>query len=266
MLNWNRWAMVAAAILLSSAADATPTAREIMQAVNDRDDGDHAQMEMEMRLIDKNRKVRTRNMRRWAQDRGEDSYSLLFFLTPSDVKNTGFLTYDYDQSGKDDDQWLYLPALRKTKRIANDDKSGSFMGSDFNYSDMTDPDLDDYTFTVMKETQVREHPVWQIKAVPKSAEIIKEIGYKQSVLFVRQDNYVVVRAVRWLEKRGRLRYLDVKQLEQIDGIWTPLEVTMTTKQGKKIIHKTEINYSAVQYGETSDPGLFTVRRLEKGVQ
>lgn len=254
------------ALLFSSSVAAAPTAREIMDAVNARDDGDNAVMEMEMRLIDKRNKERVRKMRRWAQDRGEDSYSLLFFLSPSDVRNTGFLTYDYDAAGRDDDQWLYLPALRKTKRIANDDKSGSFMGSDFNYSDMTDPDLDDYTFTLMKETEVRGHPVWQIKAVPKAKETIEETGYTQSVLFVRQDNHVVVRAVRWLEKKGRLRYLDVKQLEQIDGIWTPLETTMTTKQGKKRLHKTIIRYHNVRYGQPLSEGMFTVRRLEKGAE
>ena len=62
----------------------------------------------------------------------------MFFLSPADVKDTGFLTYDYDEEGRDDDQWLYLPALKKTKRIASGDKSGSFMGSDFTYADMTD--------------------------------------------------------------------------------------------------------------------------------
>ncbi len=250
--------------VVAGAAFATPTAREIMEAVNDRDDGDNAVMQMEMRLIDKRGKERVRKLKKWSQDRGEDSYSLLFFLSPSDVKNSGFLTYDYDEPGKDDDQWLYLPALRKTKRIANDDKSGSFMGSDFNYSDMTDPDLDDYTFNLMKETEVKGHPVWQIKSVPKSKEIIKETGYRQSVVFVRKDNHVVVRAVRWLEKKGKLRYLDVKKLEQIDGIWTPTETTMTTKQGKRTQHKTVISYSSVKYDQDLDQGIFSVRRLEKG--
>lgn len=138
------------------------------------------------------------------------------------------------------------------------------MGSDFNYSDMTDPDLDDYTFTLMKETAVRGHPVWQIKSVPKNKAVIEETGYRQAVLFVRQDNYVVVRAVRWMEKKGRLRYLDIKKLEQIDGIWTPLETTMTTKQGKKVTHKTLIRYHDVRYGESLDREMFSVRRLEKG--
>ncbi|MBT3347101.1 MAG: outer membrane lipoprotein-sorting protein [Thiotrichales bacterium] len=245
-------------------AVAAPSARELMEAVNARDDGNNGLMEMEMILIDKKGKQRIRKLKKMSQDRGDDSYSLLFFLSPSDVKDTGFLTYDYDQSGKDDDQWLYLPALKKTKRIANDDKSGSFMGSDFNYSDMSDPDLDDYNFTLMKETKVHGNEVWQIKSVPKSKEIIEETGYRQSVVFVRKDNFVVVRAVRWMESKGKLRYLDLKKLEQIDGVWTPLETTMTTKEGKRTLHKTVIRYSKVRYNQELDESLFTVRRLEKG--
>jgi len=67
-----------------------------------------------------------------------------------------------------------------------------------------------------------------------------------------------------MEKKGRLRYLDIKKLEQIDGIWTPLETTMTTKQGKKVTHKTLIRYHDVRYGESLDREMFSVRRLEKG--
>ncbi len=261
-----RISTAAALLLVTSVTQAVTDARQIMERVNARDDGDNAAMEMEMRLIDRAGDERVRTMQRWAQDRGEDTYSLLFFLTPSEVRNSGFLTYDYDAAGKDDDQWLYLPALRKSKRIANDDKSGSFMGSDFNYSDMTDPDLDDYTFTLMKETKVRGHPVWQIKAVPKTDAVIRETGYRQSVVFVRQDNHVVVRAVRWLEKKGRLRYLDIKRLEQIEGIWTPLETSMTTKQGRETLHKTVIRYHNVRYNQPLQADRFTVRRLEQGAE
>ena len=150
--------------------------REIMERVNERETGDRSTSEMEMILIDKKGRKRVREIRSFGMEKGEDSLSLMFFLSPADVKNTGFLTFDYDASGKDDDQWLYLPALRKTKRIASGDKSGSFMGSDFNYSDMTSPDLDEYEYTLMKETKVRDKPVWQIKAVPKSKEEIEESG------------------------------------------------------------------------------------------
>ena len=102
--------------------------REIMEKVNARDVGDSSSGEMEMILIDKKGKKRIRKLKTFGGKKGKDSLSLMFFISPADVKNTGFLTYDYKKSGKDDDQWLYLPALRKTKRIAAGDKSGSFMG------------------------------------------------------------------------------------------------------------------------------------------
>ena len=108
-----------------------------MERVDARDDGDNATQDMEMILIDKNGNQRVREIRSLPPRRGEDTYSIMFFLSPADVKDTGFLTYDYDDDEKDDDQWLYLPALKKTKRIASGDKSGSFMGSDFSYADMT---------------------------------------------------------------------------------------------------------------------------------
>ena len=60
----------------------------------------------------------------------------MIFESPSDVQNTGLLSVDYD-GAKDDDQWLYLPSLHKATRISSGDKSGSFMGTDFTYSDMT---------------------------------------------------------------------------------------------------------------------------------
>ena len=186
------------------------TARQIMQFVDERDDGDHGSQDMEMILIDKRGNRRERTIRALARDVGEDEQSIMFFLAPADVKDTGFLTYDYDDPESGDDQWLYLPALKKTKRIASNDKSGSFMGSDFSYADMTDRDLDLYDYTLMQETEVNGAMVWQIEAIPNDEKEIDETGYTKSVLFVRQDNFVVVRAVYWVKKGKRLKYLDVK--------------------------------------------------------
>ena len=125
------------AFLATQPVLAEMSAREIMQAVEDREDGDNRVADMSMVLIDKNGDTRTRAIRSFDKDKGEDNQRIMFFLSPADVKDTAFLTYDYDEYEKDDDQWLYLPALRKSKRIASSDKSGSFMGSDFSYSDMT---------------------------------------------------------------------------------------------------------------------------------
>ncbi|MCH9046822.1 MAG: outer membrane lipoprotein-sorting protein [SAR324 cluster bacterium] len=240
-------------------------AREIMQKVNDRDDGDNQISEMKMTLIDRNNKRRVRQLKSFNKDKGKDELSIMFFVSPADVKGTGFLTYDYDESGKDDDQWLYLPALRKTKRIASSDKSGSFMGSDFNYSDLTERDLEDYDFTLMKEVAVEGHKTWQIQALPRSKDVADETGYSKSIMWVRQDIHMVVRSVGWVYKSRRLKYFQIKKLEQIDGIWVGTEMQMVTKEGRKTVHATVLNFDNVKFNQALDPAMFTVRRLEKGI-
>jgi hypothetical protein len=256
---------IAQALVTPAFAAETLSAREIMDRVEDRDDGDDGISDMEMILIDKRGQQRIRKMRTFSKDSGEDDYSLMFFLTPADVKDTGFLTYDYDDLDRDDDQWLYLPALKKTKRIAAGDKSGSFMGSDFNYSDMSSRALDRYDYTLMKETEVNGHKVWQIQGIPNTKEEINRTGYTKSIVFVRQDNFVVIRSVGWLKKGSRLRYFDVKTLEEIEGIWVATEMTMTTKKGKATLHKTVLKSSNVKFNQDLDLEDFSVRKLEKGL-
>ena len=240
--------------------------REIMEKVNARDTGDRSITEMEMILIDKKGNKRVRKLKTFGLEKGKDSLSLMFFLSPADVRNTGFLTFDYDESGKNDDQWLFLPALRKTKRIAAGDKSGSFMGSDLNYSDMTSPDLNLYEYTLMKETEVKGQKVWQIKSVPKTKAEAEKSGYSKSVVFIRQDNYVMIRGVRWVHKKKRNKYLDVRKLEKIDGIWVSTELHVTTKSGKKTLHKTILKQKNVHFNQDEvNEDLFSIRRLEKGL-
>lgn len=256
---------LALALPFSALAKDDPEARKIMQKVEDRDDGDNQENDMLMVLIDKNGDERVRKIHTFTKDFGEDTHRIMFFLHPPDVKDTGFLTYDYDDPDKDDDQWLYLPALRKTKRIATDDKSSSFMGSDLNYSDMTSRDLEDYDFTLVKEMEDRGHKVWLIQAVPRSDEVIDETGYEKSLVFVRQDNYYVVRAVHWVRDGGYLKYFDVKNLERIDGIWVATETHVTKKKGKVTEHKTVLKLENVVFRDEMDEDVFTVRRLEKGM-
>ena len=240
--------------------------REIMEKVNARDVGDRSISEMEMILIDKKGNKRVRKLKTYSLEHGKYSKSLKFFISPADVKNTGFLTYDYDEYGKDDEQWLFLPALRKTKRIAAGDKSGSFMGSDLNYSDMSSPHLDLYNYTLMKETEVKGQKVWQIKSVPKTKIEAEKSGYSKSVFFIRQDNYVMIRGVRWVYKKKRNKYLDVRKLEKIDGIWISTETHMTTKSGKKTLHKTILKENNIKFNQAEvNEDLFTIRRMEKGL-
>ena len=256
-------------ISLSSSILLAQSGFEIMQKVLDRDDGDNVITNMQMQLIDKNGHKRIRDMKTYSKDIGDDEKKLIFFLSPSDVRNTAFLTYDYADDDKDDDQWLYLPALNKTKRIPASDKDSSFMGSDFSYSDMTEPVLSDYNFKILKESIVKrksgKQKVWQIQVTPKTQEVIDETGYLKSVAYVRQDNYMVTRAKYWLKKAGRLKYMDVKKVENIDGIDVATITTMTTKKGKRTLHKTILIQSDVKMNQNLKEDLFKIRTIEKGL-
>jgi len=240
-----------------------PAARAIMQRVHDRDDGDNLSCTMEMTLIDRNGSERVRRLRQFAKDKGPDTLGLMFFLYPPDVERTGFLSWDYDDSDRDDDQWLYLPALHKTKRIASSDKSGSFMGSDLSYADLTKFNPKDYDYTLTQEGKVGEHKVWIIETIPRTQKTIDETGYKKSLLLVRQDNDVVVRSVAWL-KGEDLKYLDVKKLEQIEGIWVATEVHVAIKRNRETRHQTILRLTDVKFNQSLSEEFFSVRQLEKG--
>ena len=254
--------VVATALPVLAADD--PKAREIMTAVDEREDGDNQTSNMQMVLIDKRGKQRIRELRSFRKDKDPDELSMMFFLSPADVEDTGFLTYDFDDADRDDDQWLYLPALKKTKRIASSDKSGSFMGSDFSYADMTDRPLEKYEYQLLKEAELDGHPVWIIQSTPVDDDEIDETGYTKSVQFVRKDNYVVIQAKIWVKKGKRNKYMKVEELEQIDGIWVPTVMTMTTKKGKQTLHKTILRTSDVKFGQDLDFDMFSVRGLETG--
>jgi len=239
-------------------------ARAIMEKVDARDDGKTIEQDMYMILIDKSGNKRTRDIKSYSKDFGVDTHRIMFFKSPADVKNTSFLTFDYDKASRDDDQWLYLPALKKVKRIPSADKSGSFMGSDFSYFDMTDRDLENYDFKLLKETKVRGHKAWMIESTPRNRKVIKESGYSKTVAIVRQDNYVVVRAINYMTN-GKKKFLDLSKIHQQSGVWVVDEMSMTTKKGKSTLHKTELKFRNIKVNKSLSDDLFTTRRLEKGL-
>ena len=133
---------------------------------------------------------------------------------------------------------------------------------------MTLPDLEDYDFSFYekgKEAEVRGKKVWVIWSVPRAKNVIDETGYKKSLLFVRPDIDMVVRAIRWVKDGGYLKYADMRKLQQIDGIWVATDTLVTKKQGKKTVHKTILTLDNVKFNQNLDYDLFTIRRMEKGL-
>ena len=251
-------------LLLPMHVLAADSGQAIMARVDARDDGDNRTENITMTLIDKNGHERQRKLQSFRKDEGSNVRQLLFFQEPANVRNTGFLTYDYQDPNRDNDQWIYLPELYKTKRIASSDKSQPFMGSDFSYADMTRRILDEWDFKVLGEKEVRGTMTWLIEALPISNEVAKRYGYAKSVLFVHPEINMVIRAVHW-RTDGKLKYLDIASLEEIDGVWTATELDMRTVEGKETIHRTIMSFSNVRYNQGLDESIFTQRRLEKGL-
>ncbi len=255
---------IALALVTTSLVADDPKARAIMEKVDARDDGSTLDQDMQMILVNAKGKKRIRNMKSYTKDYGKDEHKVMFFKSPADVKNTGFLTYNYHDSSKSDDQWLYLPALKKVKRIPSSDKSSSFMGSDFSYFDMTKVSLDDYDFKMIKESKVRGKAVWVIESMPRSKKIVQESGYTKSIGMVRKDNYVVVRSIGFM-RGGKKKYLDVSRMHKQKGIWLTDEMSMTTKKGKKTLHKTILKFSNAKLNKPIADKEFSTLRLEKGI-
>ena len=241
------------------------TAREIMEKVDARDDGDNSTATLEMTLIDKRGGKRVRQVTVFTKDKGRGHAAHPVLPGPRRRRGTGFLTYDYYSGEKDDDQWLYLPELRKTKRIASSDKSGSFMGTDFSYADMTRRVLDEWTYKLLKEDEVRGEKVWLVEATARATRL------SATVTVTTNPSSSCARTSSWWcapctgsATAARLKYFDMKRLEQIDGIWMGTELDMKTTKGGETLHRTVMRFSNVKFNQKLDEGMFTVRRLEKG--
>jgi len=117
---------------------------------------------------------------------------IIKFLSPAEVKGTGILIHDYPE--KRDDMWIYLPALRKTRRIVSKEKSKSFMGSEFSNANMTAPGLDDFSYRLAGEEVVEGAPCYLIESLPLNEDLAEEYGYARSLSWVDKNTYLVYRS------------------------------------------------------------------------
>lgn len=240
------------------------SALDIMKQVDQKELGKTISTTTEMILIGNDGQRRKRIMQTYTKRQEKVTKKIIFFTSPQNVNGAALLTYDYLSKDRQDDQWVYLPALHRIKRISAGNRSGSFMGSDFSYGDMTQKSIDLYSYRLLKEQKLGENSVWVIEATPKDAETSKLYGYNKSLLIIRQDNFVVVRTVHWLDKNS-LKYSEVKKIEQYEGIWVPLEVHAKTVSNGKTIHQTILINKDIKLNQPIANDLFSKRRLEQGL-
>jgi hypothetical protein len=153
------------------------------------------------------------------------SKTLLRFIAPRDVENTGLLTWE--QRDGDDDQWLYLPSTGKVKRIVSSSKRNRFMGSDLAYEDLRPENLSLHRYTLTGSDSVDGHECFLVDATPASPRHAADSGYSRRRLWVRKDNYLTVKQ-EYYDKRGQLEKIGAaRQLVNIRAaMWRANEVEM----------------------------------------
>ena len=256
-----RTILTSLAALAFAATAFAQTGKEIAQRVKDRPDGDTRKTEMVMKLINKRGSVRERKLISYSIDEGKnkkDRKSMMFYSYPGDVKGTGFLTWDYDQVGKDDDKWLYLPAMKKTRRISGSSaKKDYFMGSDFTYDDMGSRNVDEDTHNLIGEETVDGHKCWKLESMPKDSRDI----YSKKIAWIRQDCLIPVK-VEFYDKMNNLhRRLEMSNIEKVDGFWVAKKMQMTNVQTE---HQTVLEFINPKYNVPLEEAKFNVTVLEKG--
>ncbi len=192
---------LAALVLAAYSVDAQNlSGRDIIKKVKDNPDGNTRYAKMNLVLEKANGSKRERKVESWAMDIGKDTKTMMTFTYPGDVKGTGFLTWNYDEIGKDDDKWLYMPALKKTRRISgSSSKTDYFMGTDFTYDDMGDRNLDEDTHKFLRKEKCGGFDCFVVESVPKDKREI----YSKKISWIRKDCFMTVK-VEFYDKLGKL--------------------------------------------------------------
>jgi outer membrane lipoprotein-sorting protein len=235
------------------------TGREIMEHVYYRSEGDDRTSELTMTLTNARGDERIRRIIQYSLETGAMEKSIMFFQFPADVKDTSFMSWSYDEAGRDDDQWIYLPALKKVKRISSDSKSDYFMGSDFTYDDLGDRHPANDTHKVMRTENVDGEDCFVIESLPKE----EEYQYSRTVSWVIKDKWIVLKKEFYDEDGDFLKSLLVNRYENIEGFWIILHSRMVNQQSG---HSTDMELKNVQLNSGISDRLFSERYMKRGIK
>lgn len=185
--------------------------------------------DMVMELRNKHGDKSTRTIRlKTLEVTGDGDKSMSIFDKPADVKGTAFLTYSH--AIKPDEQWLYLPALKRVKRINSKNKSGPFMGSEFAYEDLASQEVEKYTYKYIRDEKLNGVDCFVVERYPA----YKHSGYTRQVAWVNKDRYVAEKIEFYDRKNDLLKTLTNSGYQQyLDRYWRPDEMLMENHQTGK---------------------------------
>lgn len=232
------------------------TGQKIMENVYNIPKGNDIQGELTMTLTNSKGEKRVRKLKQYIKDDGNSEKKIMFFISPADVKGTSFMNWSYT-SGKDDDQWIFLPALKRTKRISSDDKGDYFMGSDFTYDDLGDRHPNEDNHILLKEENVNGVACYVVESKPKESGYM----YSKTITWVSKENFIGVKREFYDPTGNLLKILEIGRFEKISGFWTILETEM--KNVKKN-HSTSMVFSNVKINTGIDDSRFTERSMSLG--
>ena len=224
-------------LLLLSITLAAETAEEkglaIFKEAKERTKGfDDFQNKSVMTLKDRNGNISKRFMRSKTLEMKDDGdKNLIIFDEPKDVKGTALLTLTHRT--EEDDQWLYLPALKRVKRISSSNKSGPFMGSEFAYEDITSEEVEKYTYKYIRDEKYDSLDCFVIERYP----VDKRSGYSKQIVWLDKKDYNP-RKTMYFDRKGQLlKVLELKDYKVYIGkIWKPSLLHMVNKvNGKESI-------------------------------
>lgn len=247
-----------AACAFLTIAQVAPDGTEIMRKVYDRPTGGDMKASLTMTLRNARGDSRVRTIQQFLKTSPDVEKKLMFFLEPADVRNTAFMNWSYTAAGKNDDQWIYLPALKRIKRISSSGKSDYFMGSDFTYDDLGDrhPDEDTHRLTGTEEIDGKKCLIVE--------SITKEKGYMYSrtVTWVIDSLWIGLKKEFYDAEGKLLKTLSVNEYAEINSYWTVTHTEMHTIAKN---HTTIMKLADIKYDTGIADDLFSERTMQRGL-
>jgi outer membrane lipoprotein-sorting protein len=224
-------------------------ARQIMQEVQKHQHSTSQHYEGTLEVIGGGNRIATK---RWTFDRLGDfgnSKGMLHFTVPAEVKGVGLLIVNHPDRASD--QWMWRPAIGREQRIALQDRSTRFFGTDFSFEDLEERDVEQYDYKFLGE----EAGAWKLQSTPR-----KSSQYSYGYLWVKKDNYTIVK-IESYNKKGLIRVIDYRDFEQSKGIWTArtTEVHDVTRKSRTIL-----KYDKLEYNAPMKDADFTLGALRRG--
>lgn len=246
-------------------AQSLPDGFTVAQRTDERNEGEHVMQTLTMELIDKRGKKRKRVTTAYRRYFGKERRQSIFYRDPSNIKGTAFLVYDYPEKGKDNDQWLYLPALRKTRRISASNRGDYFLGTDMTYEDINlgnKLSIEDYTYETLKQEVIDGFECYLIEGTPVDEKTAKELGYSKIQAWVDVNNAMIRKGEYWDIAGNHLKSLRTTEIKKVDNIWTGHTLHVANH---KTGHATYFYFSDVDYKTDVSEEIFTEQALVRGI-